>query len=103
MDFETKFKLQKEMSHDARYTAIVNGLGYNSVKQFVPFSVAKLKTAYNKGDIHFNSLPLSRWDRAAEDRLSQLVRHYSITSFSLSELVCILKRCAMMMIEEEEL
>lgn len=115
MTFEEKFALNNDMSHEEKYTAIVNGLGYENVKKFVPFSAAEIAKALAKKDKHLNTLPLSSWDRASGYRiitmqnrqdciptgmsLASYVMLQGINAFSLSELVCILKRCAVMEIE----
>ena len=93
----------------------MNGLGYENVKKFVPFSAAEIANALAKKDKHLNTLPLSSWDRASGYRiitmqnrqnyiptemgLASYVMLQGINAFSLSELVCILKRCAVMEIE----
>ena len=115
MTFEEKFALNNDMSHEEKYTAIVNGLGYENDKKFVPFSAAEIAKALAKKDKHLNTLPLSSWDRASGYRiitmqnrqdciptgmgLASYVMLQGINAFSLYDLVCILKRCAVMEIE----
>lgn len=118
MDFKEAFNLTNEMTHTERYTTIINGLGYESVKRCIPFSLEEIRTAL-KTDKNLNNLPLSIWDRATGFKsvksvstgkleyiphnsvLLSLCRNKGITCYSLSELVCILKRCAVMWVEED--
>lgn len=118
MTFKEKFAINNNMSHDEIYTTIVNGLGYENVKQYVPFSVTEIAAALAKGDKHLNTLWLGTWDNASGYKtvtkqnyqdytltgtgLAAYVRYQGINCFSLSELVCILKRCAVMMVETTE-
>lgn len=118
MTFKEKFAINDNMSHDEKYTTIVNGLGYENVKRYVPFSVTKIAAALAKGDKHLNTLWLGTWDAASgyipvtkQNRrdyapmgtgLAAYVSWQGINGFSLSELVCILKRCAVMMAETME-
>ena len=117
MTFKEKFALNDNMSHDEMYTVIVNGLGYENVKKFVPFSVKEITNALAKGDKHLNTLWLRKWDDASGYEtvtrlnrqnyvltgtgLASYVRQKGINAFSLAELVCILKRCAVMEAEIE--
>lgn len=119
MDFKEAFNLTDEMTHAERYTTIINGLGYESVKRCIPFSLEEIKTAL-KTDKHLNNLALTTWDAAAgaksfksattgklewilgDSRLLSLCRNKGITCYSPAELVCILKRCAVMWAEEND-
>lgn len=121
MDFKTAFNLTDKMSHEEKYTTIVNRLGYDSVKALIPFSRTTIINALET-DEHLNNLSLRKWDDATgfktvyhgyylkprttyiptNDKLVQLCRSKGVTCFSLAQLVCILKRCAVMWAEEND-
>lgn len=116
MTFTEKFAISKDATHEEKYTAIVNGLGFENVKACIPFTREEIAAAYKK-DKHLNNLPLKSWDRAAGftsfvNRHTQ-IQHYlidksapfiklcfshNVTCISVAECVCILKRCAIMWI-----
>lgn len=116
MDFKTAFNLTEEMTHEEKYEAIVNGLGYNLVKACVPFERNEIVEAL-KTDRHMNNLAITKWDDATGFKtvttsssqnyyptnkgLISVCRKKGINVFSISELVCTLKRCAVMWAEEE--
>ena len=99
----------EEMSHQEKYRAIVNALGYEKVKRCVPFDIERIKKST---DPYLNDLPILQWDIASGFMCkgagvifigSALVTLYSdigVDSFSNSDGVCILKQCARMMTEE---
>lgn len=103
----------ENMTHRETYAKIIERLGYNAVKQCIPFSLEQLKTAY-KTDEHFNNLALGTWDRAAGfhaeganvvlfgSPLTALYHKIGVNCFSCSDGVCILKNCAVMWVEETE-
>lgn len=125
MTFDEKFNLNKNMSHTEKYTTIVNNLGFENVKRHIPFSREYIKNAL-RTDEHLNNLDINKWDTAAgyityvdsktrrhivkvqpavysetiHPHLAALCVAKGVTCFSLSELVCILKRCAIMWIEK---
>jgi len=95
-----------------KYSMIIEALGYEDVKQCVPFSIDELKKAY-ESDVHFNNLPLRKWDSAAGytggparcirvgSRLTRLYwERCKVNTYSCSDGVCILKECARMWVEE---
>lgn len=113
MTFEKVFNLTDNMSHKERYTTIINGLGYERVKECIPFDHETIVEAL-KTDEHLNNLPLRTWETAAGfvfnngdyinrcSALRQLCREKGVKIFSSSELVCILKNCAAMWAKETE-
>ncbi len=128
MTFEEKFNLDKDLPHNELYTAIVNNLGYDAVKQLIPFSLDEIVKAL-KTDKHLNNLPLETWNNATGYKveidfcsrrqivklnvsykknsaqyhsLAELCFSNGVTTFCLAELVCILKRCAVMWAEAAE-
>lgn len=98
--------------HNEYYGSIVEKLGYERVKNCVPFEFDQIKKAI-KSDKHLNNLPLKQWDFAAGftvvgDKVSindfgirNLMRQNKINCYSVAEGVCILKECARMMVERE--
>ncbi len=105
-----------EISHEEKYTRIVNALGYEKVKRCIPFTLKEIKKALPK-DEHLNNLPIKKWDNASgiyipygqtsssaiqfiETPFSKVYRDAGVTSYSQSDGVCILKQCARMWAEE---
>lgn len=78
---------------------IVNGLGIDNVKSFLPRSIGYISEML-KQDIHLNNIPLKEWDYQAE-RIHGLLQRNKITCYSLSERVCILKEAARILCEME--
>lgn len=57
MTFKEKFNISPNASHEEKYDAIIDGLGYENVKQYIPFSKTEIVEAL-KTDKHLNNLPL---------------------------------------------
>lgn len=110
--FADKLNLTSEMSHDERYNAIIDFLGYENVKRCIPFDLTTLKDAYEK-DIWLNNLSMKKWDIASgfyckgpnvepmSSPLRSLIRDKGVNCYSNAGGVCILKQCARRWIEEE--
>lgn len=102
-----------DIPHDERYEAIVNAIGYEDVKQCIPYSLDRLKEEFKK-DKYMNGTGIGKWDIAAGficqygnakyigSRLTALYRRIGVDTFSPSDGVCILKCCARMWIKESE-
>lgn len=109
--FKEKFNLTDNMSHTEKYDTIIDGLGYEAVKQYIPVNRNRIIEAL-KTDEHLNNININIWDRAAgyEMRISKDRRmipvpfgcfnlksyciQQGVNCMSPAELVCILKRCA---------
>lgn len=92
-------------AHELHYENIVKALGYDAVKQYVPFElksdIKKKKTILKSRDRYLNDLPLEYWDRAATYRFNKNLLHdKGVNAWSLSQIVCLLKECARMMLFE---
>jgi hypothetical protein len=80
------------------YTEVVNQIGLDTLKTFMPCSLDILKKQYEAGNIHFNSTgdnqpySLRKWDLKAQ--------YLPVKNASLSQRVCILKQAARMLCEE---
>lgn len=118
MNFDEALKIPKELEfqkdgHRKKYQMIIRALGFENVKQCIPFSYEELKKAYET-DTHFNNLSMRKWDWAAGFNTgrrgeicvlvgSKLTRLYfekcRVNTFSCSTGVCILKECARMWVE----
>lgn len=97
--------------HQEQYQFLINFLGYEEVKQCIPYTLAEIKNALPK-DKYLNNLPIRQWDLAAGfdvqgstcnligSRLTALYRKNGINAFSCSDGVCILKECARMWVNE---
>ncbi len=104
------------MEHRAYYQKVINFLGYEQVKECVPYSVEEIRKALPK-DKHLNNLPMKKWDWASgfnvwtskweqivkpvDSPLRRVLRRKGINCYSNCDGVCILKECARMMAEEE--
>lgn len=51
--------------HAAKYDALADVLGFDALAALVPVPVERVRAALAAGDVHLNSIPLHRWDRAA--------------------------------------
>lgn len=121
MNFNEALNIPEELEfqeggYRKKYQMIIKALGYENVKQCIPFSLERLKKAY-KEDEHFNNLSIRKWDSAAgfytgrEGRVCMLIRSRltrlywekcKVDTFSCSTGTCILKECARMWVEESE-
>lgn len=113
MNFDKALNIPKDMEHRKKHQMIVQALGFENVKQCIPFSEDEIKEAY-KTDKFFNNLPIRRWDLAAgfdtgrhgercvlvRSRLTYLYwEKCRVDTFSCSTEVSILKECARMIAE----
>lgn len=105
------------VSHSEKYRrAIVKLDGLNVIKAFIPFSIAEIKAALEKGDKYLNTLRLCSWDRAAGYQsycnlcenishgqwgIQRLMCDHHLTTYSCAEIVCLLKEAARWLAEEE--
>ena len=100
-------------SHREQYRRAIQKLGgLEAVIPFIPFSHKNIVRALQDGDEHLNSLPLAAWDLASGfvccradvycvgSGLQSLLRQCGITSYSNSQLVCLLKEAAREWAEE---
>ena len=76
---------------------VVNKLGVDNIKPYIPYDLDTLITAY-KGDVHFNNLDIEVWDKAAK-YIRHILHSKGITTYSLSDRVCILKETARILCE----
>lgn len=105
-----------DYDHSTYYSMIIDFLGYEKVKNCVPFTKEEICKAIKK-DKNLNNLPLKKWDYAGgwavtETKYNQyvypvasylrfLLKEKGITCYSCAEGVCILKECARRMAEEK--
>ena len=78
---------------------VVNKIGADNIKPYIPYDIKTLVKAYKK-DIHFNVLHMREWDIAAE-QIHYVLHRNGITTYSLSDRVCILKETARILCEME--
>lgn len=95
---------------NAFYEAVVEKLGVENVHALLPASDEELIEKFKK-DEHLNNIPLASWDRAAgytcyggnccgyPSSLKGMLEGIGVNVFACSELVCILKTCAKMVVE----
>lgn len=110
-----KFNVKAEAyaPHKEKYQYIINLLGYDKVKNCLPFSLEEIKKAL-KTDKYLNNLPIKTWDNAGGweqrgadmirigSRLQNLLLSRGINAYSPASCVCILKECARMYAEENK-
>lgn len=109
-----------EMSHTDFYTKVVDALGYGDILKYVPFSLLEIKKAIKK-DINLNNLPIKKWDEMSgvgmiynnkyksispypnHRGLYNVYKNHGINCYSLADGVCILKQCARLAVERENI
>lgn len=83
----------EQLSHEEVYERVINKLGgFNSIISYIPFTYDQVKTAIRE-DRYLNNLSIRIWDNATADIINVLRNHY-ITTYSISQCVCILKTAA---------
>lgn len=96
--------------HEKIMESALHTLGLNALARCIPFSIAEISTALDKGDEHLNTLCIKDWDAAAgfvfirtknEEIMHQipcsfarLLQEHGITSYSCAQGVCVLKYAA---------
>ena len=98
---------------------VINKLGLRNIKPYIPYDLSYLKEKL-KTDVHLNNTSLSAWDGATGFRsyvtktgvqqyaqcrysgVGSLFVQNGITSFSVSDGVCVLKEAARMLVKEME-
>jgi hypothetical protein len=83
------------LSHEEVFSTVVNAIGLDVCKKYVPATKQEVETALENGDYHLNSIPLIKWDARHSHLASELLR-IGINTFSRSDTVCILKQAARM-------
>lgn len=110
MNINEKFEFNSSVPFNEKYDAVINLLGKENIANIIPWSPQELSEAIKK-DKNLNNIPLKQWDKAAgiyehgihysvAGTLPGLLCKNGITSFSPSELVCILKECAKQIAED---
>jgi hypothetical protein len=77
---------------------VVNKIGIERIKPYIPYDMETLIKSY-KGDVYFNNLSIKVWDNAAE-HIHHILHANGITTYSLSDRVCILKETARLLCED---
>lgn len=106
----------RRWEHDEIFTAIVNALGFEAVRSCLPFSKQELSDAIQRDKYLNIALPRSfDWDAAAGfkvitnrsqryihigSKLTNLCNAIGITKISPADGICILKRCAHMLVAD---
>jgi hypothetical protein len=84
------------VEHNAKYDEIIEKAGgVTSLRFSIPAPIEVIREALANGDEHLNTIPLQRWDHAAQ--FAWLPR-----GLSLAEKVCTLKRVAKVLAEKQE-
>ena len=112
MTFNELLNIPISAPHQEKYSKIVKFLGFEEVRECIPFTLKEVKEAY-KEDIHLNNLSMEKFDMAAGfktkdcdvvfigSKLTTLYKKNGVDTFSLVTGVCILKECAREWIEQE--
>lgn len=90
----------KELEFREYMGRVVNKIGLDKIEPYIPFEISDIREML-KYDEHLNNLPLRKWDYAASYMDSLLFRN-GITTFSLSDKVCILKEAVRILAEREK-
>ena len=110
MNINEKFGFDSNVKHSQKYGAVVDLIGKDRIARLIPLSPQELSEAFKK-DKNLNNIPLKKWDAIAgvhpsglhytiSGELPMLLAMNGITSFSPSDLVCILKECARQVVAE---
>lgn len=110
MNINEKFGFDSNVKHSEKYGAVVDLIGKDKIAKLIPWSPQELSEAFKK-DKNLNNIALKKWDDiagvylsgkkfAVSGELPMLLSMNGITSFSPSELVCILKECARQVVAE---
>lgn len=109
-----------KMSHRHFYTKVVDTLGYEDILKYVPFSLIEITKAFKK-DIHLNNLDIKKWDEMSgigmvydneyksrrpyhnHKGMYNIYKKHGINCYSQCEGVCILKQCARLALERENI
>ena len=82
------------ISHEEKYTRIVNAIGLEKCVHYLPETKENLKLALEE-DEFLNNIPLQKWDFAFSDFRFEFYE-IGINVISKSDSVCTLKQCARM-------
>lgn len=110
---EEKFPNLKDMSFEEKYDFLIDKIGLQTLRRWIPISDEQIKEAYEK-DKNLNNIQLKDWDRwtgASASPTSVSWKPYSlrtlvkektgVTTFSLAECVCLLKQTAIRAIKQK--
>ena len=110
---EEKFPHLKDMSFEEKYDFLIDKIGLQALRNWIPISDETLRDAYVK-DKNLNNIPLEDWDRWAGAKASPTNVSWSsyslrtlvaektgVTTFSLAECVCLLKQTAIRSIKQK--
>lgn len=116
MELKEYVSLPKNPTYDEYLDAVVEKIGLENLKPCLPVSLDELKEAYAK-DIHFNNIPLRKWDVACGYREipSYPPRYYPVPSqfqtllettfsqsISVAGAISILKHAARQLVERDQ-
>jgi hypothetical protein len=112
MNFKEKFNIPENATFEQTYDIIIDGLGYEEVKKYLPVSRDEIKTALKK-DESLNNIPIEKWNFAAgfisyvdkrtktqeykpfgTHTLCEYCHQQGIDTLSVAQLICTLKQCA---------
>ncbi len=77
---------QGEIEHAEKYERMAQAIGIDVLQELIPASAEKIRKALETGDIHLNSIPIRKWDKAASG--------FHRAGLSLAEKVSALKHVA---------
>ncbi len=113
---ENRFGKYSSKNFEEYYKNVVTTLGLENIRPIIPFSKEELVEAYAiNTSFNTNNTPIRKWDKAAGfyenpksgiitvfgSGLIDLLRKEGVSSYAPSQLVCILKEAAKMIVEEE--
>ncbi len=113
---EKTFGRYTNETYERYYKNVVNRLGLENIRPIIPFTKEELVEAYAiNTSFNTNNTPIRKWNAAAGfsenpksgiitifgSKLIMMLKNEGVTSFSPSQLVCILKEAAKMIVEEE--
>lgn len=84
------------ITHEEKWEALINALGRKACISWIALTKTELQNYYER-DKHFNNwkkYPLEYWDKIGKRIFQTLGRQIGITSYSLSDCVCLSKTIA---------
>ena len=89
----------EKMPHEELFTKVVNGIGLDFCKPYMPVTTDELRDALKK-DPHLNNIKLKKWEDM-HAQFSHAFHYIGVNRLSMSDMTCTLKQAARMLVAEE--
>ena len=92
-------RLSADVNFEDKYNYIIDEIGLDNCKQFLPYSEEKLNKLYRR-DKNFNNRDIRNWDVAGQLLLRRYASKLNINAWSIAEGTCLIKQVARRIIGE---